>query len=321
MKITPKIILLYISIIGLIMPTQVIKSATLEKSDTLYFDTDTWITGIKDTIPSWVFLPCDSNEVIAFSDPGLSKKAATQQALSRTALLYQLSQGVAIESVFSVFNNQERKRYFALSKQLRMMTRAYYPQTTFHYQIVESHYSKFKEAYIKVRFSKKESNILTNDYDLKCFMQYKHSIHDTQKIICDIHSSSSLQLMKNYSAFFSGKKHLILKHSAFNTVDKRNRLKQCWYQDHSSPISLTENIYETRMNSSLWCAYLESIARSMLVHPYSDYKTRTTSQKYKTTQYSDLVRLVGQQKIQLNIQILGIHKNQLITQTQVTEVK
>jgi hypothetical protein len=57
------------------------------------------------------------------------------------------------------------------------------------------------------------------------------------------------------------------------------------------------------------------------VHPYSDYKTRTTSQKYKTTQYSDLVRLVGQQKIQLKIQILGIHKNQLITQTQVTEVK
>lgn len=321
MKRFSKIILLCVSLIGLIIPTQHIKGANIETSDSLYFNSNSWITGVKDTIPSWVFLPCDSNEVIAFSDPGLSKKAATQQALSRTALLYQLSQGIPIESVFSVFNNQKRKRYFALTKQLRMMTRAYYPSTTFNYQIIESHASHFNEVYLKVRFSPQDSNTITNNYDLKCFMQYKHSIHDTQKIICDIHSESSQNLMLHYTAFFSGKKHLILKNTSFNKVNKRNRLKQCWYQDYASPVSLAEDIYETRMNSSIWCAYLESIARSMLVHPYSDYKTRTTSQKYKTTQYSDLVRLVGQQKIQLKIQILGVHNNQLITQTQVTEVK
>lgn len=321
MKRSSKIILLCVSLIGLILPTHFIKGANIETSDSLYFNSKSWITGVKDTIPSWVFLPCDSNEVIAFSDPGLSKKAATQQALSRATLLYQLSQGIDIESVFSVFNNQNRIRYIAHTKQLRMMTRAYYPSTTFHYQIIESHYSNFSEIYLKVRFSPQYSNTITNDYDLKCYMQYKHSIHDTQKIICDIHSESSQNLMQHYSGFFSGKKHLILKNTSFNKIDKRNRLKQCWYENYAKRVSLSEDIYETSMNSSIWCAYLESIARSMLVHPYSDYKTRTTSQKYKTTQYSDLVRLVGQQKIQLKIQILGIYKNQLNTLTKITEFK
>lgn len=274
-----------------------------------------WITGQHETLPNWIFTKSDDNTVIAISDPCMTREEGKEQALVRAAWIFSL-QNAKIKLLSDVFTTMETEMHDIEAQADKLLSYITLESNwaDYEYEIINEHYTLFGEVILQIKKEvTQQHNNPSNSSNSEWMIEYTNDKFSKQEYRIDINLSSSE--LGTHTFALKGNQQQYFINSKYKHKETSYPKRECWYTEHMCTNNSATKTSD--LKSSLWVAFITSLADNLFTYSPSQSTVQYTSDLYNDKTMYNLYREMAVATIKITPQILGINDNKLIIEWEI----
>ena len=285
--------------------------------DTEYTLKRDWLTGQREALPVWLTAVQEKGWVTGISDPGLKPEVAREQALMRATFLYALSEGVKVSVVTDYFNfSHKRYEYEFTDDKLISLIRMETVLPVMDWQVEQEWETQYGEIILRVspRSVRKDGRGGEASGDL--MLVSRGDLWERNELRCEwkFWLDCPGKLCTCGYQIKGNEGNLQIRTQINDTVLVIPG-EGYWYADQGEPSGSSGY----GMNSSCWCAQMQSLLYALANHNYREVKLKNLEEGRQESGCG-LKREVVQGRVSVTLQIVGIKDNQLFVNWQIENI-
>ena len=299
------------------------------QGDSVYLKQYNWVTGIKETIPSWITGVQDRKRFVGISDPGLKPEVARQQALLRAWMLCLLDEEVKIAMVKDYYLQSKRQFEYELSKDKLITLLTLQPAIKIvYFRKGREWFSQYGECFAEFFVMNEEpSEVLPDVLTLKgkdagimgeLLLVSNGNLQERQELRVDWKvKCPEITDVKECDFLLRGNREYrtLFRNVNGYTLPESERGRY-WYSDTDTEPEA--NITYCRLEDAFWCAAMESVVYAFMAHSFAEVSLQNLEEEggeIRETLKRELVKTC----IRLRMKKISIRNSRLYVDWQIVE--